>query len=263
MKRFYIQRPTWPQLLASAVIASVGLLGAKALGHVNQDLRVLYTEYTLAAVDLAHISGDLMRYRTTIRRSLEATDRKAFEEITAPIAAQRAHIQHAVDRYAAASLRVSRSGRSEPEDLKAVRESLDAYFSSASQTISLITQSWTAATSNEAAELRHMAQLHAIDNAGPKLIQVTLALDRLLDTVAEVAKDMRDDGTRTVRETSALLIVATILAAVLNLVARRPHRVEKAGAREWASLPSDQAGLSTIPSSGTGEDAVFRTGERS
>jgi hypothetical protein len=263
MKRFRFQRPTWSQALASAMIVSVGLLGAKALGHVNQDLRVLYTEYTLAAVDLAHISGDLMRYRNTIVRALEAPDRKTFEQITVPLPAQRAHIQHAVDRYAAASLRVSRSGRSEPADLEAVRESLDAYFSSASRTISLLTQSWSAATPQQAAELRHMAELHAADNAGPKVIQVSLAVDHLLETVAEVAKDMRDDGTRTVQETSTLLIIATILAAGLNLVARRPRRTEAVGPRDWASLPSDQAGLPTIPSSLPGEAEAFRTGERS
>lgn len=259
MKRFYFQRPTWSQFLASIVMVAVGLMGARALNHVNQDLRVMYTEYTLAAVDLAHISGDLIRYRTTIIRALEAPDKTSFEQIIAPLPNQRAQVQHAVDRYAAASLRVSRSGRSEPEDLEAVRESLDAYFSTASRTISLLTQSWAAVTPQQAVELRHVAELHAADNAGPKLIQVSLALDHLLETVGEVAKDMRDDGTRTVEETGALILVASILAAGLNLVARRRQEPAPFTSPSWAPESQDEPGPSTIvPPSEAAGGPVFR-----
>ena len=42
----------------------------------------MYTEYTLGAADLAHISADVMRYRNTIIRSLEAENQKTFERIT-------------------------------------------------------------------------------------------------------------------------------------------------------------------------------------
>jgi len=38
------------------------------------------------------------------------------------------------------------------------------------------------------------------------MIQVSLALDRLLDTVADVAKDMRDEGTKAIQRTSLLLV---------------------------------------------------------
>ena len=215
--RFRLPRPLWRRLLISLLIAALGLLGAEALTQVDQDLRIMYTEYTLAAADLAHISADVIRYRTTIVRALEAPTRKDFERITSSLPDQRARIQHALDRYAAASLRVSRSGRSEPEDLQAVRESLDAYFSAASRTIDLLLRVWVAGSPQEAIELRSKAEVHAADNAGPKLIQVSLALDRLLETVADVAKDMRDEGSRTIRRTSAALIAGSFLIALLNL----------------------------------------------
>jgi hypothetical protein len=215
--RFSLPRPLWKRLLMSLLIAALGLMGAEALTQVDQDLRIMYTEYTLAAADLAHISADVIRYRTTIVRALEAPTRKDFERITGSLPDQRARIQHALDRYAAASLRVSRSGRSEPQDLEAVRESLDAYFSAASRTINLLLQVWVARSPEDAAELRSKAELHAADNAGPKLIQVSLALDRLLETVADVAKDMRDEGSRTIRRTSAALIAGSFAIALLNL----------------------------------------------
>jgi hypothetical protein len=219
-----ILRPTWGQILVSLSIATLGILGGEALSQVDQDLRIMYTEYTLAATDLAHISADVIRYRTSVVRALEAPSQKEFEKITRSLPERHARIQHAVDRYAAASLRVSRSGRSEPQDIQAVRESLDAYFSAASRTINLLTQVWIARSPQDAAELRHQAELQAADNAGPKMIQVSLALDRLLETVADVAKDMRDEGTRTIRDTSSTLLIGSFVIAFLNLFAgrRRP-----------------------------------------
>jgi hypothetical protein len=42
----------------------------------------MYTEYTLGVTDLARISADVMRYRNTIIRALEADRQKDFERIT-------------------------------------------------------------------------------------------------------------------------------------------------------------------------------------
>jgi len=232
-------RPSISKVFISLLVVALGLMGARALSEIDQDLRIMYTEYTLAATDLAHISADIIRYRTTVIRALEAATKKDFERITASLPDQRARIQHAIDRYAAASLRVSRSGRSEPEDLQAVRESLDAYIAAANRTINLLVQLWSARSPAEAITLRTNAELQAADNAGPKLIQVSLALDRLLETVAEVAKDMRDEGTRTIRLTSATLIVGSLIIAFLNLVIGAPRGSRDSGARTATLEPAD------------------------
>ncbi len=210
-------RPTLPQLVVSALIAVLGVVGAESLSQVDQDLRIMYQEYTLAAADLAHISADVMRYRTTVIQALDAPSKAEFERIVQTLPERHARIQHAVDRYAAASLRVSRSGRSEDRDIRAVRDSLDAYFSAASRTVNLLTQMWIAGSPKEAERLRHQAEVNAADNAGPKMFQLSLALDRLLETVADVAKDMRDEGTQTIQDTSRLLLIGSILVALLNL----------------------------------------------
>ena len=138
--------PTTNQLLISLLIAGLGWVSGQALSRIDQDLRIMYAEYTLGAVDLAHISADVIRYRNTIIRSLEAENQTIFERITESLPTQRARIQHAVDRYAAAGLRVSRSGRSEEKDIQAVRESLDQYFHVASKTIDLLSQEWREGT---------------------------------------------------------------------------------------------------------------------
>lgn len=242
MFEFRFDWPSLGQILISLMIAGLGVLSANALSQVDEDLRIMYTEYTLAAADIAHVSADVIRYRTTVVRALEAPTKKDFERITAALPDQRARIQNAIDRYAAASLRVSRSGRSEPQDIQAVRESLDAYFAAASKTINLLVQIWIASSPREAAELRSQAELHAADNAGPKLIQVSLALDRLLETVAEVAKDMRDEGTRTIRNTSLGLVLGSLLIAFLNLFARRESAHPSAPAEPRPSSPGTEQG---------------------
>ncbi len=207
----------WSRIVLSLLIVGLGWLGGQELSAIDQDLRVMYTEYTLGATELAHIMADTVRYRNTILRALEADDRKDFERITASLPELRAKIQLGIDRYAAASLRVSRSGRSEPEDLQAVRLSLDDYFHSANKTIDLLVREWNAPTKTEAAELRRTAEAHAAENAGPKMIQLSIALDRLLETIADVAKDMRDEGSKTIRMTSLLLFFGSLFLAALNL----------------------------------------------
>jgi len=238
LDRFQLPRPTFAQLLISVLIAGLGWYSGQALSQIDQDLRIMYTEYTLGAADLAHISADVMRYRNTIIRALEADSRKEFERITESLPTQRARIQHAVDRYAAAGLRVSRSGRSEPEDIEAVRRSLDQYFSVASTTIQLLNQEWTATSPSEREALRRKAEEHASDNGGPKMIQVSLALDRLLETVADVAKDMRDEGTKTIRYSSTLLVGGSFFIAALNLLLTRRRRPDD---ERRAALESDTA----------------------
>ena len=222
--RLKLSFPSTNQLIISLLIAGLGWISGQALSRIDQDLRIMYTEYTLGAADLAHISADVMRYRNTIIRSLEAENQKAFERITESLPTQRARIQHAVDRYAAAGLRVSRSGRSEEKDIQAVRDSLDQYFSVASKTTDLLAQEWRAGSSAEAMELRRKAEIHAADNGGPKVMQVSLALDRLLETVSEVAKDMRDEGTKTIRNTSYWIVGGSFFIALLNLFLSRASR---------------------------------------
>ncbi|HJR76646.1 MAG TPA: MCP four helix bundle domain-containing protein [Nitrospiraceae bacterium] len=254
--RMKVNWPGTPQIIISLLIAGLGWVSGQALSQIDADLRIIHTEYTLGAADIAHISADAIRYRAVIIRALEAESKKDFDRTIEALPIQRARIQQAVDRYAAASLRVSRSGRSEEKDIQAVRESLDQYFHAASQTIQLLNEEWTATSPAEGAELRRKAEIHAADNAGPKIIQVSLALDRLLETVAEVAKDMRDEGTKTIRTTSALLVGGSFFIALLNLFVSRqtpqagpkPSVLDRSeAARSASSHRSAEAGTGPSP----------------
>lgn len=67
------------------------------------------------------------------------------------------------------------------------------------------------------------------------MIQVSLALDRLLDTVADVAKDMRGEGTQAIRLTSLLLVGGSLFIAFLNLFLTR----QRGGTSRQAAGPDE------------------------
>ena len=68
MKIASFTRVTWAQVAVSLLVAGLGLTGTHALGEIDADLHIIYQEYTLAAVDLGHISADVLRNRV-IRQS--------------------------------------------------------------------------------------------------------------------------------------------------------------------------------------------------
>ncbi|MEW6301367.1 MAG: hypothetical protein AB1671_27150, partial [Thermodesulfobacteriota bacterium] len=98
--RVTLPRPTLSQVGVSLLIALAGFLAAQTLTQLDRDLRILYTEYTLAAADLGHVSGDLIRYRSTILRALEAPTAAEAERIIASLPVQRERVLRAIARYA-------------------------------------------------------------------------------------------------------------------------------------------------------------------
>jgi uncharacterized protein YigA (DUF484 family) len=203
--------PGWRQVLVSLLVAGLGLFSAEALTQVDRDLRILYTEYTVAATDLAHVLADVMRYRTTIIRALEAPTQRDFERITASLPYQRTAIERTIDRFAEANRKAS-ARPEDLEELQAVRDSLAAYFGAASHTMTLLQDRWRAGRQSK-------AEQHVTDTAGVKLVQVTLAIDRLLDRVATVGKSLRNEGVGTIRSLSVALLLGSLAIAVLNLFA--------------------------------------------
>ncbi len=69
----------------------------------------------------------------------------------------------------------------------------------ASTTVQLLTQEWTTVSPTKREAIRQNAEEHASNNAGPKMTQVRIARDRLLNTVADVAKDRRDEGRKAIQ----------------------------------------------------------------
>jgi hypothetical protein len=73
--------------------------------------------------------------------------------------------------------------------------------------MNILIQLWDVQSPQHAGELRCKAERHAVEDDAAKLLRLSLALDRLLETVAEVEKDMQDEGTTTLGDTSITLIM--------------------------------------------------------
>lgn len=198
-----------------------GLLGAQSITWVDQELRVIYTEYTLAATNLGHIHGELIRYRTSVLRAIEADSREDFERIATSLPNKRARIDAAIDRFVQIS-QSTLSGRSvdakELTELRDVRASLAQYIDSSQQTIHLLEQCWQASSPAEAKRLRDKAERHAATDAGDKFIAITRELDQLVDVVVQIAGDLQKDADRHLRVVSAITVGVSIGLAGLVLI---------------------------------------------
>jgi len=66
--------------------------------------------------------------------------------------------------------------------------------------------------------------------------------------VADVAKDMRDEGTKTIRNTSAILLIGSLLIAFVNLILKQPSSTLPALPKGRVLHPSiDEAPSGAVP----------------
>ncbi|MBA5868252.1 MAG: hypothetical protein GDA67_16275 [Nitrospira sp. CR1.3] len=219
----------WASVLISLLIAASGLLASHTLNRVDQDLRVIYTEYTLAATDLGHVNGELIRHRTTIIRAIEADTKEDFARIADSLPERRARVDAAIERFVKAS-RDAPGGKGlnvrELTELKAVQDRLGDYIASSQHTMQLMERRWQTSSRAEARQLRDEAERHFAKDSGQKFIDVTLNLDRLLEVVANIAGEVRKDADFTLRMGTVVLVGGSFSLATLVLCV--PVRKSKA-----------------------------------
>ena len=114
-------RIQWASVLISVLILISGWYGAQMLTRVDKDLRVMYAEYTLAATDLGHVNGELIRYRTSVVRAIEADTKEDFERIAASLPQKRARIEKAIQRFIEATNDSSNRKQMDARELAEVR----------------------------------------------------------------------------------------------------------------------------------------------
>lgn len=196
-------------------------MGATWLSQVDQDLRIIYSENTLAATGLGHIYADLIRYRTTILRAVEADSERDFTRIRSSLPVIRARMEGAVDRYIRAGNRTTAREKvdvRELGELKDVQTKLDIYLTTSEHTIEILEQMWRSSSTIDREQRREEAERYAATVAGPKLIDVTIALDELLTVVGQIAGEVRKDADATLRFMTVVLMVISLTLASLVLL---------------------------------------------
>jgi methyl-accepting chemotaxis protein len=200
------------------IMAGLGWVAGQGLMAIRESLRVVYEDYTVAGTVLAHASTDLMRYRNNIVQATGAPDQATYAKLNDQQPELKAKTLKSLETYAATVLRVSKSGRDEVKDLQALREAITAYYPAAELSMSLAGNIWAAQSKQDADAMREKAKANVTQNAGPKLIATINALDRLLGTVSEVAKDMNEEGRATAANALLTLAIGTVVAIAIGLL---------------------------------------------
>jgi methyl-accepting chemotaxis protein len=199
------------------IVAGMGWIGGVGITSVRENLRVVYEDYTISASELAHVSTNMARYRAAGVLATSADSKTEFTEQTTRQNSLKPGILEALDKYAATTLRVSRGGRDERKDLEQFRSDMETYFAAAELTTSLLQQKWDARSESESTAFLAKAQNNIETNSGPKMNVAMEHLDHLVGTVAEVAKDMNEDGKETASRALWTIIGGTGLAMVVSL----------------------------------------------
>jgi len=202
------------------LIVASGLVCARTLTQVDQDLRAIYAEYTLAATDLGHVNGELIRYRTSVIRAIQADTQQDYERIADSLPQKGLRIDQAIERFVNASNDAS-LGRSmdarELTELKALQEKLEAFIVSSQHTIQLLEKRWRTSSRVEAQQLKVDAERNVAKDAGDKFIGVTLELDRLVEVVAAIAGEVKKEADSKLRVVTNVLLGASLALAALAL----------------------------------------------
>ncbi|THJ12731.1 MAG: HAMP domain-containing protein, partial [Nitrospira sp. CG24C] len=203
--------------LTGVFVAVMGGIITQGITSIREQLRVVYEDYTVAGTDLALVASNLNRTRTNDFLALDASTVEDYKKIVSRDGEITESVKKPLEAYAATVLRISKSGRDEAKDLQKFREAYAAYVESTNLLYETIQQSWNAPTNAEMEALRTKARTISIKNAGPKMETTILALNELVATVKEVAKDMNDAGTATVTSTMLTLTVGTTAVILLGI----------------------------------------------
>ena len=212
----------WKLMLGFAMVglimAVMGGIAGQGVTSIREKLRVVYEDYTVAGTDLALVAGNLNRTRTNDFLALNAQSKEEFEKVINRDAEITESVKKPLEAYAATVLRISKSGRDEAKDLQKFRDAYAAYVAASDMLYATLTQAWATQSKSEMEALRAKAFTISLQNAGPKMEATIVALDELIATVKDVAKDMNDEGSATVSNTLVTLAVGTTAGIVIGLL---------------------------------------------
>ena len=199
--------------LISGLTLTVGLLIIVGVLSLRENLRIVYEDYTIAGTNLAHVANNLTRHRNAMRNARLYAERGEFERFTDKADKLKADIQQPLSTYASTVLRVSRAGRNETHDLQEFRQWLDQYFSAAEQLLVFERERPDVVEKADQAAARTKTQAALNKQLDQKLDAALEALDELLVTVADVGKDMNEEG-NSVGARAVWTIIGSIVAVL-------------------------------------------------
>ncbi|HLG44336.1 MAG TPA: methyl-accepting chemotaxis protein [Nitrospirales bacterium] len=195
-----------------AMMAGLGWVGAATL---QDNLRTMYVNYTEAVIHLAKVRGNMGLYRNTVLQAVQAKNQREYEDAATKLPAIREGIDKPLASYGGAALRVSKSGRSETEDLKRFRTAMDAYYASASGVVSALADANAIPDPEMQERMRNLAATSEFAESAPKSRAASERFDELLKTVGEVAKDLHEEGEAAAGSAKRVLLGGLLISLLL------------------------------------------------
>jgi len=127
--------------IIGVVIAIVGLLGVFGLQQVREKLRVVYDNSTHSLAALASAANSLGLYHDSLLEANRARTKVEFDVAVTPLDTRKNGTLEPITGLAGGQLRVSKSGRDESRDQKALQDALNAYFKAADGVVSTLQDS--------------------------------------------------------------------------------------------------------------------------
>jgi methyl-accepting chemotaxis protein len=200
--------------LISGLILVVGLLIIMGVLSLRDNLRIVYEDYTIAGTNLAHASNNLTRHRYAVRLAMSASNQASVNQRSEAASKLKEEILKPVNVYAATTLRTSRNGRNESRDLQEFRQKVEEYFAVSEQVLAFAQERIGRGEKAELAGEHAKTSDTLIMQVDQKLEGALTALDELLLTVADVGKDMNEEGSAT-GEKAIWTLIASIAAVIV------------------------------------------------
>jgi twitching motility protein PilJ len=224
VKDFFRNRPTQQKLmfgfsLVGVIIAVVGFLGILGRLQLREKLRVVYDDSTVALANVAATSSNLGLYHDAVLDAGRARTKGQFESAIRPLATFKNGTLAPLKAYQDRLLRVSRSGRDEGKDVKALSDALNAYFKATEGALSAFEDGYSESLSSGSRTLFHDLGVISISTDVARQYSVATGKVReLVTTEREIAKDLNEDGEAVARYGTNVLVGGAALAIVSGLV---------------------------------------------
>lgn len=201
--------------LLVCVVTVMAVLGWIGVATVQDNMRTLYVDYTVASIELAQVRADLGGYRALMLEASQAPNKNEYDGTIAKLGPIRDRIDKALASYSATTLRVSKSGRNETEDLKKFKIALEDYFKNEAGIRSTLADAFALPDPDMQMQMRNLAGTSIRTDGAQKLNAASDKFDELLKTVGEVAKDLHEDGVSAAQSSKKVLLVGLLVSLLL------------------------------------------------
>ncbi len=204
--------------IVGVVIAIVGLLGVYGLQQVREKLRVVYDDSTQSLAALASANSSFGLFHDAVLEASRARTKVEFDVAVKPLATRKAGTIDPLKPLEKGQLRVSKSGRNESKDLKALTDALNGYYKSTEGVLSTISDSLDPNFPEEQRDLfKQLAATSIATDVASKYSDSIKKFGEMVASAREVAKDLNDEGQTVAQKQTIYVISGALLAIVLGV----------------------------------------------